>query len=277
MGIQFERRLPVAPRPSTFVDHVPFGRKLTEIAGTLIMLCQSVLIALPAVLIAVMKRPSLLLDRQQRRRIAFGSIWRYFGPSIDDLYRPYKTELLAMAEGVVIDIGSGTGQNLKYLSHDKITRLVLIEFNSTMYPALTRSAIDAGFEGKFEILGFGAEDAHRIKKTTGLTPGSVDTVISVLALCGIPQSQEVIDSLYEYLKPGGQFLFFEHCASPHEPTLFWQRLINPIWTLVMDGCELDRPTGDMIINHEWTEAQVWRLPIESRFSLSPKEVGFARK
>jgi hypothetical protein len=51
----------------------------------------------------------------------------------------------------------------------------------------------------------------------------------------------------DVLKPGGQFLFYEHVLSHREDVAWWQRFWTPLWTLGFDGCRLDRPT------HLWVE------------------------
>lgn len=83
-----------------------------------------------------------------------------------------------------------------------------------MHPNLRKNALAAGFrEDQFQIVQSGAEDRAKVEKLTGLGKESVDSVTSVLALCGIPGSKAVIAALYEYLKPGGTFYYFEHVAS----------------------------------------------------------------
>jgi hypothetical protein len=51
------------------------------------------------------------------------------------------------------------------------------------------------------------------------------------------------------LKPGGMLLWWEHVRSADPGTAKWQSLYTRLfWPTMMDGCELDRPTGDYIIH-----------------------------
>lgn len=124
----------------------------------------------------------------------------------------------------------------RYLDASKISRLLLVEPNPGMHEGLKKNALAAGFkEGQFEIVPCGAEEKAKVEELTGLGHESVDSVVSLLALCGIPESRsvdriyllplhiaelipicrKVIAALYDYLKPGGTFYFFEHVASKH--------------------------------------------------------------
>lgn len=59
-----------------------------------------------------------------------------------------------------------------------------------MHEGLRASARKAGFaKDQFEIVPCGAEERARVEELTGLGKGSVDCVVSVLALCGIPDSR----------------------------------------------------------------------------------------
>jgi ubiquinone/menaquinone biosynthesis C-methylase UbiE len=89
-----------------------------------------------------------------------------------------------------------------------------------LHSQLKDSVAKSGLEGKYEILGIGAEDVlGRIKA------GSVDTVLCCKVLCGIPEPERVLKELYTLLKPGGVVLVFEHVVN-RESTLtrMWQGL-----------------------------------------------------
>ena len=61
----------------------------------------------------------------------------------------------------------------------------------------------------YTIIPCGIEDEDRLR-SFGLTQGSVDTVLSVQVLCGVPQPKEMIKRLYSLLKPGGKLVVYEH-------------------------------------------------------------------
>ena len=133
------------------------------------------------------------------------------------------------------------------------------------------------------ILPFGAEDVSAILSALGdygvATPSNgtagVDTIVSILTLCTVPNAESVLPSLIRRVlrSPGGTFLFNEHVLSEKDDVRWWQRAWTPIWSLIYDGCELHRPTHTWIENvGGWSKSNVWKHE-ESEESLFPHRVG----
>lgn len=149
-----------------------------------------------SLILNAIRDPSILKNVTSARRAAFAGIWKQMADPIDKRYAKYKKPLLGEVSGTVIDLGSGLGSNLKYFDSSKISRLYLIEPNPGMHTGLRENAKKAGFkEGQFEIVGCGAEEHEKVRQMTGLGKESVDNVVSVLALCGIPDSRYAYSSM----------------------------------------------------------------------------------
>lgn len=212
--------------------------------------------------------PSLLFRPTEISRIFFSHVWAAFGPGIDGNNVQLKTSLITPnAYGVVLDIGAGKppltslnphpfilpqghGHTSKYLDTTHVTKYVALEPNVLMHGEIRRAANASGFTeeaGTLVLLSCGAEDTTTILTSLGgYQP--VDTLVSVLTLCSIPEPQESIKSLVtEVLKPGGQFLFFEHVQNPKPDVAWWQTFWSSLWAMAFDGCKLDRPT------HMWIQ------------------------
>ncbi|KXN93250.1 Methyltransferase-like protein 7B [Leucoagaricus sp. SymC.cos] len=135
-----------------------------------------------------------------------------------------------------------------------------------MHDQLRTTASEAGYtesNGKLQILSCGAEDTPAI--LSSLNNNQVDTIISILTLCSVPNPQATIKNLiHDVLKPGGQFLYYEHVLSPLKDVAWWQRFWAPLWAFWLDGCRMDQPThayveevpgrGDEDV---WKERSVW--------------------
>jgi SAM-dependent methyltransferase len=72
-------------------------------------------------------------------------------------------------------------------------------------------------EGKYTVVRAGAEDAAAELVRRGVT--QVDCILSMQVMCSIPDPERVVRGLYALLKPGGEFLFWEHCRNPDWTTL----------------------------------------------------------
>ena len=150
-------------------------------------------------------------------------------------------------------IPPGHGHTLKYLDKKKVTRYIALEPNPMFHDKIREAARNAGFRpSEVDILGYGAEQTDEIIRLLG-GPHRVDTIVSILTLCGVPDEKGTIKRLCtDVLKPrGGQLLFFEHVLCDDKDVAFWQRLWTPLWRSIV-GCCLDRPT------HKWIdELDVW--------------------
>jgi len=267
---------------SQLINPVAVVMSLCDAAGiqsAYLFLFMAFFVAPVLLVINAVKDPSVLGSVSKAKESAFASMWSFMADPIDKRYASYKRPLLKQVSGVVLDLGTGVGSNLKYYDPSKISRILLVEPNPGMHANLRKNALKAGFrEGQFEIVACGAEDRAKVEQLTGLGKGSVDSVTSVLALCGIPQSKTVIAALYEYLKPGGTFYFFEHVASKEVAVKKRQDQLTPLWRTLFGGCELNRATDRWILDSfEWSDKKTMTVDFESQKCLDVKSFGWAKK
>ena len=132
-----------------------------------------------------------------------------------------------------------------------------------MHDDLRKQADLAGFneeQGNLLLLSYGAEETGLILSAVG-GPHSVDTMISILTFCSVPQPEDTISALVDQvLKPGGKLLYFEHVQSRREDVAWWQHFWSPIWGMAFDGCVIGRPTDAIIEGlNVWKEKEITRL------------------
>ncbi|HKF06251.1 MAG TPA: methyltransferase domain-containing protein [Candidatus Sulfotelmatobacter sp.] len=144
----------------------------------------------------------------------------------------YKRELFADVSGNVLEIGPGTGANLRYLPNG--VRWMGVEPNPFMQSYLREEAHKLDLSIDVRI---GTADALPVPDN------SIDVVISTLVLCCVPSPQRCLQEILRVLKPGGRFLFIEHVAAPRG-TRLWriQNLVTPLWKRLGDGCHPNRET-----------------------------------
>lgn len=144
--------------------------------------------------------------------------------------RRWRAELLAQAQGVVLEIGAGTGANLPFYPA-AVQRVLLLEPDPAMRERLVERA------PRFSTVVSGS--ARRLPLATG----SVDSVVSTLVLCSVGDPYPAVAELRRVLRPGGQLLVLEHVAAvAGSRTRTTQRLLTPMWSRVAGGCSLERDT-----------------------------------
>jgi len=166
----------------------------------------------------------------------------YIFPHLLDLamsskaFRKPRARTLAPAHGRILEIGFGTGMNLKYYP-DTVRRIEAIDpdldLDRFSQPRIDASRIDVDFHHlDAEHLPFEAE--------------RFDTVVSTLTLCSIPDVVHALGEVRRVLKPGGQFLFLEHGRAPDASVARWQDRITPAWKPLGGGCHLNRPMRELV-------------------------------
>jgi len=145
----------------------------------------------------------------------------------------WRAELLAEVSGAVLEIGAGTGANLRHYPAG-LEQLTLVEPDPNMRGIL------AGRVGEHVTLSEASADALTIADET------LDVVVSTLVLCSVPDPARTLAELRRVLKPGGRLLFLEHVAHKEPEPLAWQRRIEPVWVHLADGCRLTRDTEGLI-------------------------------
>ncbi|MEE4243760.1 MAG: class I SAM-dependent methyltransferase [Kangiellaceae bacterium] len=151
-------------------------------------------------------------------------------------YAAIKRQLFADAPSVIVELGSGTGANLRYIP--KGHRLIAIEPNVHMHKILQKKAVKNRVE--LDLRGVVGEQLD-------LADNSVDFIFCSLVLCTVADPVQVISEVRRVLKPGGRFVCIEHVHA--HPSSFARKLQNSIrkpWRWFFEGCDLCRDTGNLL-------------------------------
>jgi ubiquinone/menaquinone biosynthesis C-methylase UbiE len=140
-----------------------------------------------------------------------------------------RESLLADAGGRVLEIGAGTGSNLRY--YHGCDSLVVTEPEPAMLRRLHERAREHAPHA--EVVQAPAEDLP-------FEAASFDTVVSTLVLCGVDQERS-LGEIRRVLRPGGRLLFLEHVRSDDPELGRFQDRLNWLNRAVV-GCHCNRQT-----------------------------------
>jgi ubiquinone/menaquinone biosynthesis C-methylase UbiE len=161
---------------------------------------------------------------------------RFMASAEREVLGDWRRELLATAKGRVLEVGAGTGLNLKYYSKS-VTDVTAVEPDRHMRAQLARRIEQAPNPG-VRLVDARAEQLP-------FSDDSFDTVVATLVLCSVDDVEAALQEFRRVLKPGGRFLFVEHVAArEHSGRLAWQRRLEPVWKRVADNCHLTRRPAD---------------------------------
>jgi len=151
------------------------------------------------------------------------------------LLTPYRQRVVGRAEGRVLEIGAGSGLNLKL--YTKAADVLALEPDPKLIEMARRAAKAAP-----RPVAFLEASAEGIP----LADRCVDTVVSTWTLCTIPHAAVALREMRRVLKPGGRLLFVEHGLAPTPGVQRWQHRLTPVWKRISGGCHLDRPIDALI-------------------------------
>ena len=146
-----------------------------------------------------------------------------------------RQNVIADAGGDVLEIGAGTGANLR-LYGPAVKSLTVTEPEPPMLRRLEQKVAEQSPATK--VLRAPAEDLP-------FNDDSFDTVVSTLVLCGVDDQPRALREARRVLRPGGRLIFLEHVRSEDDGLARWQDRFNGV-NRFMVGCECNRPTLDTI-------------------------------
>lgn len=171
-----------------------------------------------------------------------------------------------------LEVGIGTGPNLKYLRDVAPNIHVLgLEPNEYMRPYLAAEASKQQVE--VEVIPAYSEDIP-------LGDATVDLVVCTLVLCSVRDVGRSLSEMARVLKPGGRLLVIEHVRSS-DPGLvrLGQAVFNPLQRLLADGCHLDRDAFRDVAEarEKFDLAGLERFDVPGLGVLGPHVAGLLRK
>lgn len=148
-----------------------------------------------------------------------------------------RAKVVPQAWGNVLEIGMGSGLNLKHYEPQKIEQLWGLEPSDGMRRKARKPIAESGLTVKW--LNLGSEQIP-------LEDNSMDTVVLTYTLCTIDDESSALSEMRRVLKPSGKLLFCEHGQAIDASVQKWQQRINPAWRRIAGGCHLNKPIEELI-------------------------------
>lgn len=179
-----------------------------------------------------------------------------------------RGRLVSLARGRTLELGAGTGLNLKHYSRAGID-LTLSEPEGPMARRLEGRVVRE------------RRDARVIRASAEHLPfdaGSFDTVVATLVLCTVPDQAAALAEIRRVLEPEGSLLVLEHVRSDDPRVARLQDRLQPLWLRVGHGCHcnLDTLAGIRSAGFETSEIEADQMPRTAPF-VRPLIVGRARR
>ena len=172
-----------------------------------------------------------------------------------------RDKIVPLADGVVLDIGIGSGLNIPFYNKTKIKYLYGLDPSKELLNIAKLSAKEKKIE--IEFLECGAEDIP-------LPDKSIDTVLITFTMCTIPDVTLSNSEIMRVLKDDGKLLFCEHGLAPDTSVAKWQNRINPLWSKMFGGCNINRDIPLILSDSGFKVNNLQQMYLPS----TPKIVGY---
>lgn len=150
-----------------------------------------------------------------------------------------REKIVPQASGNVLEIGIGSGLNLRFYDKEKVKSLTGIDPSEELW----KEASDTqNLPFDFQFVKAFAEDIPADNNT-------FDTAVVTYSLCTIPDLASSFEEVRRVLKDTGKLIFCEHGKAPDKSIERWQNFINPLWKRLGGGCNLNRDIPHLIENN----------------------------
>jgi ubiquinone/menaquinone biosynthesis C-methylase UbiE len=150
------------------------------------------------------------------------------GPLERGVLAGWRERLLGDLGGVVLDVGAGTGANLRYLQG--ATQVIAVEPDRAMRRQLT---------AKVPLAPCPVSVVDGVAESLPCADASVDEVVFTSVLCTVRDVGRALSEAGRVLRPGGSVVVLEHVRGTGRLAI-WQDRLTPVWMLLNGGCHPNR-------------------------------------
>jgi ubiquinone/menaquinone biosynthesis C-methylase UbiE len=165
-----------------------------------------------------------------RRYNRISSIYEVMDKMIKDKWR---LDLLSQISGEALEVGIGTGNNLRYYPND-IQSLTGVDFSSGMLKHAKEKALKGNFQFSIELV---EADIQHLP----FPDNTFDSIISTCVFCSVPDPVKGLKELRRVCKPTGKIFMLEHMRSENKIMGLIMDILNPL-TVRAWGANINRET-----------------------------------
>ena len=155
---------------------------------------------------------------------------------------PLRKEIIAQAQGIVLEIGAGTGLNFALYDPERVERVEAVEPDTAMVRYARERLKTARVpitltQAPAEALPFADE--------------TFDSAVATIVFCSVTDPLRGFSEIRRVLKPGGTLLLVEHVRAQGAFARRLQDIITPVTKRMAGNCHWNRDTARSVINADF--------------------------
>jgi ubiquinone/menaquinone biosynthesis C-methylase UbiE len=155
---------------------------------------------------------------------------------------PLRKEIIAHAQGIVLEIGAGTGLNFALYDPERVERVEAVEPDTAMMRYARERLKTARVpitltQAPAEALPFADE--------------TFDSAVATIVFCSVTDPVRGFSEIRRVLKPAGTLLLVEHVRARGAFARRLQDIITPVTKRMAGNCHWNRDTARSVINADF--------------------------
>jgi ubiquinone/menaquinone biosynthesis C-methylase UbiE len=151
---------------------------------------------------------------------------------------PLRKEIIDQTNGLVLEIGAGTGLNFPFYQPTQVERVEAVEPDAAMLRYARERLATARVP--IELTRAPAEALPFANET-------FDSAVTTLVFCSVADPLRGLHEIKRVLKPGGLLLMVEHVQAQGTPVAFVQNALVPLTTRFAGNCHWNRDTASTVV------------------------------
>ena len=176
--------------------------------------------------------------------------WLMGRPLVRRGFDPLRREIAGQAQGIVLEVGAGGGQNFSFYDPTRVVRVEAVEPDAAML-----------VEARSRLMA--------VPVTIRLTRAPVealpfpdalfDSAVVTLVFCSVRDPERGLREIWRVLKPGGTLLLLEHVRAQSKIVAGIQDALVPLTTRCMGNDHWNRDTLHTVLQTGFQATQVRQL------------------
>ncbi len=175
-------------------------------------------------------------NKVKRKYDRFSKFYNLFEKPMEiGVLNKLRKELIQDLKGNILEVGVGTGKNLKY--YNSKAKVTGIDISPGM---LGKAYLELNKLGNKNI-----ELKEMDAQNMEFKDNKFDYVLCTFVLCSVPNPIKVLEEMKRVVKPSGKVLMIEHMLSEHLLLAIFEHIHNPLTKFLL-GVNIDRKTIENI-------------------------------